>query len=729
MLFRPLIILIVLCCAGMLLLLRRTDRRNGRLAIPVMLGVLCWNAAIYLPNNLTHQRFFPSSISVLLLAASYIYGAILLWLFTRYPLPSRPRGIIAGCLAGLGLLWFLVVSPASVNPIDRLQLISILLRAHGWLPPLCLWTIISSVMLIASLGYASLHTRGERRLEARYLCLAMIALTGATIIQLFVHIHGTSLPDPLIPFLLCICGILLLTYTFTVRYPLIDGYRLLRPICAFSLAFCLLRLGWPAIEQPLFDWLNKALFVPQYSAHVFLFSLEIGSFLLIYSIFRRALSRFLFRDPYDERQVIARVQHTLKSVYDRQMIARQVLELIHQTFRPVSCGCYFSDEQHVAAMLAPNGETILPPELPPMHPCWQVLATYRQPELVENVPALTELFRRNESSGGCISVLIPILIADQVIGCILATEKQSGGGYTAQDMRLLTALSNEASLALENAMHFLQVTALNRELEDRVAERTKELTEAITQLTEALAAKDYFLGLVSHELLNPLTGILGWADVGLRNTDNEMRTEVMTTIRENGLRLKRLVYDLLDTARIIHGKFAIEREPTDLWYLAQATLNSVAQECKVKQLNVMLETSSETLPINGDSGRIQQVISNLLTNAIKFTPVGGMITLLGSRTETECLLSIRDTGKGIPPERLDRIFDVFQQVPGDERAGGLGLGLALVRGIIQLHEGSVRVESAGPGQGSTFTIILPLVTLSLTTEEDGEISGETIVPV
>jgi len=228
----------------------------------------------------------------------------------------------------------------------------------------------------------------------------------------------------------------------------------------------------------------------------------------------------------------------------------------------------------------------------------------------------------------------------------------------------------------------------------------------ITALKQADREKDEFLAFLSHELLTPLTNIMGWAQAARQAPG--MADQALEVIERNARRQKQIVDDLLDVSRIVHGKLEIEPQPVDLWLLARESLEDFAPSVRQKGLSLITTPPPEPLLVNADSRRIRQAIGNLLSNAVKFTDSGGTITVSALREGDMAVLSVQDTGRGIAPEALPGLFTPFRQVERRPEEGGLGLGLALVRGIIERHGGQVLVHSPGLGQGTTFTIRLPL---------------------
>jgi PAS domain S-box-containing protein len=232
------------------------------------------------------------------------------------------------------------------------------------------------------------------------------------------------------------------------------------------------------------------------------------------------------------------------------------------------------------------------------------------------------------------------------------------------------------------------------------------VSQDLTQLKAADRAKDAFLALITHELRSPLAAIISWADLAL--DDPSLCGEAMQVIQRSAQAQRRIIDDLLDISRVIYGKLALEKQPVDAWEIARRTAEEQRWSLEEKELVLELSKPSEPLPILADPVRLEQVMNNLLVNAVKFTPAGGRITVAGAREERMARLSVCDTGVGISPEQLPLLFERFQQIGRERVSGGLGLGLALVKGLVELHGGKAAAESPGIGKGSTFTVWLPL---------------------
>ena len=252
-----------------------------------------------------------------------------------------------------------------------------------------------------------------------------------------------------------------------------------------------------------------------------------------------------------------------------------------------------------------------------------------------------------------------------------------------------------------------------------------DLTEVLTRVRNMLEVrllhleskkanhlKDEFLATVSHELRTPLNAILGWARMlGAKQLPPDRAEHAVAVIERNATALAHLIDDLLDVSRIVAGTLQLAPQPVDIAAVAQAAVDTVRPLAAAK--HVQLAFSPDRLPVetvSGDAGRLQQVIWNLLANAIKFTPEGGSVGLFIARSKDHLEVRVVDTGQGISPVFLPHVFERFRQADSatTERHTGLGLGLAIVRQIVALHGGTVHAASEGEGRGATFTVRLPM---------------------
>jgi signal transduction histidine kinase len=266
--------------------------------------------------------------------------------------------------------------------------------------------------------------------------------------------------------------------------------------------------------------------------------------------------------------------------------------------------------------------------------------------------------------------------------------------FTESAERIIVGLASQAAIAMDNARLF------------DAMQKARESAEVANTL------KDEFLATVSHELRTPLNAVLGWTSL-LRSTrmDQQRREKALETIERNAKLQQKIVEDILDVSGIIAGQLRIDREPLPFRPVVEAAVESIRPMAAGKSLQVTVELDDDPAIVIGDHARLQQIVWNLLSNSVKFTPEGGSLRVSLSVTESLVELAVADTGIGIVPDFLPHVFERFRQA--DARVtrahGGLGLGLAIVRHLTQMHGGTVAAVSAGEGKGSTFIVRLPTV--------------------
>jgi PAS domain S-box-containing protein len=286
----------------------------------------------------------------------------------------------------------------------------------------------------------------------------------------------------------------------------------------------------------------------------------------------------------------------------------------------------------------------------------------------------------------CAYVGAPLRVRGRVVGVMSfgMTEPESGRQYTPIDVELVEEFARRVSVAIENARLFRHTDELNR-------------------------LKDEFLATLSHELRTPLAAVLGWSRMLATGTlDQPKQSQAIEAIERNAQAQARIVDDILDVARGMSGNVRVELEHVDLVSVAQRSVEAIAPTAVAKKIRVDVR-GGEPVTISADPNRLQQVVWNLLSNAVKFTPAGGRVTVDVSANDGFAVLTVTDTGVGIPPEFLPYVFDKFRQADASftRQYGGLGLGLAIARHLIELHGGSIEARSAGEGNGATFVVRLP----------------------
>ncbi len=257
---------------------------------------------------------------------------------------------------------------------------------------------------------------------------------------------------------------------------------------------------------------------------------------------------------------------------------------------------------------------------------------------------------------------------------------------------------------------FFVLALITGELVASRRDTEESLRRTVLELDELDRAKDEFIATITHDLRSPLTSILGWSELlksRAGNEDPELKTGLNSIIRSARVQ-SRLVDDLLEASRVRVGKINMQRESVDLVALVAHVLDSFAIEGERQRVDLRREIEVSHLAISGDPERLEQMLRNLVSNALKFTPSHGAVTVSLTGSAGVARLQVSDSGSGISPELLSQVFNRFSQAEGASRKGGLGLGLSIVRHIVELHGGRVEARSEGKGRGSTFIVELPM---------------------
>jgi PAS domain S-box-containing protein len=294
------------------------------------------------------------------------------------------------------------------------------------------------------------------------------------------------------------------------------------------------------------------------------------------------------------------------------------------------------------------------------------------------------------------AMFVPLSVQGKTLGAITFVSTESGRRYGQSDLMFAEDLARRAATAIDNARLYGEAQAARQSAE------------------QASRLKDEFLATVSHELRTPLTAMLGWAHL-LRtgSLDEPSAKSALETIERNARSQSQLIDDLLDVSRIITGKLRLNVQQIDPTSFIESAIEALRPAADAKGVRLLKVMDTGVHSIAGDPARLQQVVWNLLSNAIKFTPRDGHVAVRLERVNSHIEIVVSDTGSGISPKFLPHVFDRFRQADQSttREFGGLGLGLAIVRHLVELHGGTVRAESHGDNQGSTFTVMLPLLTV------------------
>ena len=290
-------------------------------------------------------------------------------------------------------------------------------------------------------------------------------------------------------------------------------------------------------------------------------------------------------------------------------------------------------------------------------------------------------------------LVVPLKSQNVVLGALVCGISDANRHFSSSDVALAEELARRAAVAIDNARLY------------ELSQRERALVE------EASRAKDEFVALISHELRTPLSAILGWSRM-LRGGDvpEETREHALDVIERNATAQSQLVGDLLDASRIVSGKIRLNFAQLDPIDIVDLAIEGVRPTADAKHIRLTSDLAADLGTLRGDGDRLQQIVWNLLTNAVKFTPKGGAVRVSLRRAESQIELVVEDNGVGIPPEFLPYVFERFRQADSGStrRHMGLGLGLSIAKHLVELHGGSIKSRSPGVGLGATFVVTLPI---------------------
>lgn len=678
---------------------------------------LCWPSLLMtlwaLCCAMRHIVHLPLNLSQPLISGIFTTATCtaisIVWFCGHFPQPTRGSHRLTILVLVLGIPWlffavlpFLPVLLITSNGDPGLFAESISYAYAAWF---LLCGGISIMLLMTRMRI----TVGVKRIQMRFMLLGLTLSLLGVILDLLFPDFDSALPLMHYTPLFTLLTMILITYA-VIKYPLTGLSGIMQSGVAYLLTTVLISLLYIVFDPMFTRYVFTHYDIPYDFSGLIVSALVAFCFFPLWWTIRYLLMRF-FKNQYDYRQSLQDISNIFVLGRERSTLTEALLATITHTVNPRLLVVYYP--KNGAGLLCQAGsplDTMLPPAITPADALYRLAIRHKDIVITEDIARSTAVDAplALQLADAGVELLAPLLVGEELRGLLVLGIKSSGNAYTLDDLSFLRILARQAAIALENACHYEELRYMNATLEQRIQERTHELHQSFSELRKAETAKDVFLAMLSHELLTPITSILGWAEVARESHDTAFTERALEVIEQNAYRQKRLVAELLDMSRLIHGKLVLCEEACYLWDLVEYCTDGLTPLINEHQHRLVLQPPSNPLPIIADPTRIQQAISNLLTNAIKFTANGGVITISGAARGETALLTITDTGRGIPAEELENIFALFRQVPTVDDTGGLGMGLALVKGIVELHNGRVTAASGGPEHGSTFTIELPL---------------------
>ncbi|MFH0937608.1 MAG: GAF domain-containing sensor histidine kinase [Candidatus Daviesbacteria bacterium] len=452
----------------------------------------------------------------------------------------------------------------------------------------------------------------------------------------------------------------------------------------------------------------------------------------VYKYARIFAGKYLFQSVYDYQQTLRNLSISLSSYLDMPKLIDIITNVVMQTMRLSRIAILvrdFSDNhykiQRTVGFNEENGISLVKDNFLTsyleVHPQIIVLEEIRTLISEANIEIekdrLQQLYDHMEHIEA--ALIVPVVNANKVIGMVVLGNKISGDPYTVQDIDLLNTIASQASIAIENARLYKEVYDLNQNLQGKINEATAQLQQKNDALERAYQElkildklKDDFVSVVSHELRTPMTAIRSYAWMALNRPDITLSEKMKKYLSRTLLsteRLINLVNDTLNVSRLEAGRVEIKPIAFDIQVLVKDSLSDV--EPKAKERNITLTVVPGQVPsVFADPGKVREVVINLVSNSIKFTPSEGQITISFFSDGKTVDISIKDTGVGIAQEDLSRLFQKFTRLNNSYVAaatsGGTGLGLYISKSLVELMGGKISVTSEGLGKGSTFTFSL-----------------------
>lgn len=507
-----------------------------------------------------------------------------------------------------------------------------------------------------------------------------------------------------------------LLITFTIFYSIIKHQLMdIRLVFARSIAYTLLVLIIGAFYTLSTFTLSNFFLREAYQPNQLIIStiltlLVAFTFQPLRHTLEKATSKIFFKNPYQSEKLLSELTHIMATNLLLKDLSLQLLDKLLDQMR-ISRGAFILVDKGIIFDIESRGfkDVLLPNEKEIF-----LLQSGNRTYILEDLPegAVKELMRKYD-----LTVSLPLIISGQEIGLLLLGEKSSGDIYSDQDRNLLNIFASEVSVAIQNAKAYEEIRRFNITLKNEVAKATGELKIANERLRELDKLKDEFISVTSHDLRTPLTAIKSylWLAIhGKAGKINEKMDFYLGRSYQSAERMLALISDLLDVSRIERGKIELNLEPADLGKVIDMVLDELGSKAIERHIKLELKLPKEPLPkVMLDQERFPEIVTNLVGNALKFTPEKGRVTLNAVQNKDTVEVSVTDTGVGISKADLPKLFSKFGRLDNSYKAiattGGTGLGLYITKNLIQLHGGQISVLSQ-IGKGTTFTFTLKVAT-------------------
>ncbi|HVM76604.1 MAG TPA: ATP-binding protein [Candidatus Paceibacterota bacterium] len=555
---------------------------------------------------------------------------------------------------------------------------------------------------IVMVGYVALSLRnlagtfrkseGIRNVQVRYFLLgASLFLCGAVICNVVLPAFGNSTFNLVGP----LCSIFFVSCTAyaIIRFELLDIQVVIKRGIAYFSALAAVAIIFFSFEFVVEKFFYRNDEVVDIAASI------IGAlvFFQLKNFFEKITDAIFFRADYDYAVAIHDLGPILNSTIELEAVLKGLDGFLARTIKPSTVVFVIHHRERTQAPTVFIHDTSIKAFDP------SILAHAAAHTIViMQIAALQEERYRDDplyiaAKHSRMAAAIPLLAQGAVVGTLFIGNKMSDGILRPKDIDLLSVISHQAGIAIENARLYESIRQHNEKLEETVLERTREIKEMYR-------TQEQFITDISHQLQTPIAILDGNLELAGKQPAAEAR-RLMRSMREVLDGMRHLVSNFLEIARLNFSKNAFEKNRLDIGALLDETYNDCVVLAETK--NIEMSCLAESVLVTGDRRKLKEVILNLISNALKHTESKGKIFLTAAKFGSIAVIKVRDTGSGISPENIAHIFERFYRIPGD-RASGTGLGLNICREIVERHGGTIAAQSA-LGEGSTFTIVLPLV--------------------
>ncbi len=693
---------------GLIVFLRNTKVSTTKIFFAACISIVVWSLFNYLIDHAATPNLRLASTKVTLLAGFNI----LYWLaiFTRY-FETRKTSTLREKVSYIAL-WFIgsIFSASSLVTEGVSIQGSITNILVGPLYYLYVALLGGSLVLITyNLNKLRKASSPIISTQAKLISLGIIASVGIALLT------NVIIPVAINDWQIAKLGPLVTVFfTGSVAYAIIKhGLFDIRLVVARLLAYVLvitsMGLAYGLIVFRVVDsfFPHAQSTIPQQVAYTIMAVFMAFTFQPVKHFFDHVTERIFFKDHYSSSALLANLSRLISSTLNIRTLTQSVLNELITTVHIQKAAIFITSEGKLQLLAQQDYQEISQLDTKTMAQFLTARDTYASDA---EDGELSELMKQKE-----IAVIVPFANNQTVSGLIVLGNKQSGDVYTTQDLEVLEILGPELAVAIENALSYQQVSQFNETLRSEVNKATKELQAANEQLTrknhqlEQLdKLKDEFISVTSHELRTPLTAIRGylWMAMHAKRRDENFK-QYMDRAYISSERLIGLVNDTLDISRIESGRVQLNPEPTKLPALTKQVVEELTPKALENQQKLTIKAASRLPQVMCDPDKIHQVLTNLIGNALKFTPPGGSITIQFYSDKKHLVTAITDTGPGISPEDQKRLFQKFSRLASTAGIPGTGLGLYLCQQFISLSKGKIWVDSQ-VGEGSTFFFSLPI---------------------